>query len=153
MDERIGRLEFESLAVSSDPVGDYVRLAAIPTDNVAEVEEFLRRQDSESNTLAVLERANQPVALLQIHAGEATLFTFPPSEGGRGALHETYIGKVYDAAITQIHAVDDLADAAAPKPKRVEITGSRLAGTIDLTGYSAEERRALMETLQGLVGR
>jgi len=144
---------FESLAVGSDPVGDYVRLAAIPSDNVAEVEEFLRRQDSESKTLAVLERPNQPIALLEIHAGEATLFTFPPSQGGRAALHETYIGKIYDAAITQIHALDDLADPSAPKPERVEITGSRLGGTINLTAYGAEERRELMETLQGLVGR
>lgn len=144
---------FESVAVSSDPVGDYVRLAAIPSDNIAEVEEFLRRQESESNTLAVLERPNQPIALLQIHAGEATLFTFPPSQGGRAALHETYIGKIYDAAITQIHAVDDLAGASAPNPEQVEITGSRLGGTINLTAYSAEERAVLMRKLQELVGR
>jgi hypothetical protein len=138
---------------SARPVTDYVRLAAIPSENVAEVEEFLRRQESESNTLAVLERPDQPVALLRIHAGEATLFSFPPMQNGRNAVHETYIGKIYDAAITQIHAVEDLADASAPKPERVEIAGSRLDGMINLTDYTAEERAALMEALQGLVGR
>lgn len=130
-----------------------MRLAAIPPEGASEVEQFLRHKESGADTLAVLERPDQPVALLQIHAGEATLFTFPPSQGGRAALHETYIGKIYDAAITQIHAVDDLVDVSGPKPARVEITGSRLAGVINLTAYSAEERAALMETLRSLVGR
>lgn len=139
--------------MGSDPIADYMKLAAIPSENVAEVEEFLRRQDSESDTLAVLDRPSQPTALLRIHAGEATLFTFPPGQSGRAAVHETYIGKIYDAAITQVHAVEDLADASAAKPERVEIAGSRLDGMIDLTGYSAEEQAALMEALRGLVGR
>jgi hypothetical protein len=131
---------FESLALGSDPVGDYVRLAAIPSDNVTDVERFLRRQESGSNTLALLERPNQPPALLQIHAGEATLFTFPTSQGEGTALREMYIGKIYDAAITEIHAVDDLVDASAPKPARVEIRGSRLAGMINLTACTSDER-------------
>jgi hypothetical protein len=141
--------------VGSDPdlVTEYMRLAAIPPEGASEVEQFLRRKDSRADTFAVLERPGQPIALLQIHAGEATLFTFPPSQDGRAALHETYIGKIYDAAITQIHSVDDLVDGSAPKPARVEITGSRLAGVINLMAYSAEERAALMETLRSLVGR
>jgi hypothetical protein len=146
-------LVFECFGVGSDPVADYVRLAGIPSENVAGVEEFLRRQESESNTLAVLERPNQPVALLRIHAGEATLFSFPPMPSGLTAVHETYIGKIYDAFITQIHAVEDLAEASAPKPERVEIAGSRLGGVIDLTDYTPEERAALMNALHGLVGR
>jgi hypothetical protein len=143
---------FECFAVGSDPVADYVSLAAIPSENVAEVEEFLRRQESGSNTLAVIERPNQPVALLRIHAGEATLFSIPPMQSGRTAIHETYIGKIYDAVITQIHAVEDLSETSAPKPERVEIAGSRLGGMIDLTVYTPEERAALMGALLGLVG-
>jgi hypothetical protein len=50
-------------------------------------------------------------------------------------MHETYIGKMYDATITQVHAVENLADASAPKPERVEIAGSRLGGMINLTHY------------------
>jgi hypothetical protein len=34
------------------------------------------------------------------------------------------------------------------KPERVEIEGSRLAGTIDLASYAAEVRSALMDALQ-----
>jgi hypothetical protein len=140
--------------VGSDPVADFVRLAAIPRENVAGVEEFLRRQESDSlNTLAVLERPNQPVALLKIHAGEATLFSFLPSQGGRTLVHETYIGRIYDATITQVHAVENLADASAPKPERVEIAGSRLGGMINLTNYTAEERAALMDALREIVPR
>jgi hypothetical protein len=140
--------------VGSDPVADFVRLAAIPRENVSGVEEFLRRQESDSlNTLAVLERPNQPVALLKIHAGEATLFSFLPSQGGRTLVHETYIGRIYDATITQVHAVENLADASAPKPERVEIAGSRLAGMINLTDYTAEERAALMDALRETVPR
>jgi len=139
--------------VGSDPIADYVRLAAIPQENVAEVEEFLHRQDAGSDTLAVLERPNQPVALLKIHVGEATLFSFLPSRDGRSLLHETYIGKIYDATITQVHAVENLADVSASKPERVEIAGSRLAGTIDLTSYSAEERAALMDALREIIPR
>lgn len=139
--------------MGSDPVAAYVKLAAIPGQNVAEVEEFFRRKESGSDTLAVLERPDQPVALLQIHAGEATLFSFLPSQGGRTLMHETYIGKIYDATITQVHAVENLADAAAPKPERVEIAGSRLGGVIDLTDYTDEERAALMAALHEVVGR
>jgi hypothetical protein len=140
-------------AVGSDPVAEYVRLTAIPRENVAEVEEFLRRQESGSDILAVLERPNQPVALLKIHAGEATLFSFLPSQGGRNLVHETYIGKIYDATITQVHAVEDLAGAPAPKPERVEIAGSRLGGMINLTHYTGEERAALMDALREVVAR
>jgi hypothetical protein len=140
--------------VGSDPVADFVRLAAIPRENVSGVEEFLRRQESDSsNTLAVLERPNQPVALLKIHAGEATLFSFLPSQGGRTLVHETYIGRIYDATITQVHAVENLADDSAPKPERVEIAGSRLGGMINLTNYTAEERAALMDALREIVPR
>src|SRR5439155_4965562 len=134
-----------------DPVTDYVRLAAIPREYVLEIEEFLRRQETDPNTLAVLERPNQPVALLKIHAGEATLFSFLLSHGGGSLVHETYIGKAYDATITQVHAIENLADASAPKPERVEIAGSRLAGTINLTDYTAEERAGLMDALREIV--
>jgi hypothetical protein len=139
--------------VGPDPVADYLRLAAIPRENVSEVEAFLRRQESDSNTLAVLERPDEPVALLKIHAGEATLFSFLPNRDGRGLVHETYIGKIYDATITQVHAVEKLVGASAPKPERVEIVGSRLGGTINLTDYSAEEQSALMDALQELIPR
>ena len=139
--------------MGNDPVADYLRLAAIPRENVSEVEEFLRRQESGSNTLAVLERPNQPVALLQIHAGEATLFLFLPSREGRTLVHETYIGKIYDATITQVHAVESVPGASAPKPERVEITGSRLGGMINLTDYTAEEQAALMDALREVVAR
>jgi hypothetical protein len=140
-------------AVRSDPIAEYVRLASIPGENVEEVEEFLRRQESGSDILAVLERPDQPVALLKIHAGEAMLFSFLPSQGGRVLMHETYIGKMYDATITQVHAVENLADASAPKPERVEIAGSRLGGTINLTHYTAEERAALIDALREVVAR
>jgi hypothetical protein len=139
--------------VGDDPVADYVRLAAIPPEKVSEVEEFLRRQESESNTLAVLERPNQPLALLKIDAGEATLFSFVPDEGGRALVHETYIGKIYDATITQVHAVENLADASAPKPERVEIVGSRLDGMINLTHYTADAQAALMDALREIIPR
>ena len=138
--------------MASDPVADYVRLAGIPHESVSEVEAFLRQQESGSNTLAVLERPNQPVALLKLHAGEATLFSFLPTQGG-SLVHETFIGMVYDATITQVHAVEKLADVSAPKPERVEIVGSRLDGTINLTHYSAEERTALMDALREIVPR
>jgi hypothetical protein len=114
------------------------------------MEEFLRTQEADStNTLAVLERPDQPVALLKVtHAGEATLFAVLP---GQQRLHERYIGRVYDAVITQVHAIESAGDAAALKPERVEIEGSRLAGTIDLTEYTAEERSALMDALRKVV--
>ena len=137
--------------MGSDPVGDYLRLAAIPRENVSEIGDFLRRQDTDSNTLAVLERPDQPVALLKIDAGEATLFSVLPSQRGSNLVHETYIGKVPDATITQIHAIEDLADASALKPERVEIAGSRLAGMINLTDYTAEEQAALMDALRKIV--
>jgi hypothetical protein len=140
--------------VGSDPVADYVRLAAIPRENVSEVEAFLRRQEAGSDTLAVLERpGNQPVALLKIHAGDATLFSFLPSQEGRSLIHETFIGKIYDATITQVHAVENLADVSASKPESVEIAGSRLGGTINLTNYSAEQRAALMDALREIIPR
>jgi len=139
--------------VGSDPVADYMRLAAIPHEKASEVEEFLRGQESGSNILAVLERPNKPVALLSIHRGEATLFSFLPSQGGRTLVHETYIGKIYDATITQVHAVEDLAEASASKPERVEIAGSRLGGMINLTDYTADEGAALMGALREVVAR
>jgi hypothetical protein len=37
-------------------IADYLELAEIPRENAAEVEQFLRLQDTDSNTLAVLER-------------------------------------------------------------------------------------------------
>jgi hypothetical protein len=130
-----------------------MRLAGIPRENSAEVEAFLRRQESDLDTLAVLERPDQPVALLKIHAGEATLFSFPPDQGGRPVVHEAYIGKIYDATITMIRAVENLADASAAQPERVEIAGSRLGGMINLTHYTAEERTALMDALREIVPR
>jgi hypothetical protein len=139
--------------VGSDPVAEYVRLAAIPRENVEEVEEFLRRQESGSDVLAVLEREDQPIALLRIRAGEATLFSFVPSQDGSVLMHETYIGKMYGATITQVHAVESLADASASRPDRVEIAGSRLGGMIDLTHYPPEQRTALVAALQGVVAR
>lgn len=145
--------ETRVLPVEGDPVADYVRLAAIPDENVSEVEEFLHRQQAGSEALAVLERPDQPVALLRIHDGEATVFTFLPSQDGRGLVHETFIGKIYDATITQVHAVENLADVSASKPERVEITGSRLGGTINLTSYTAEERAALMAALLEIIPR
>jgi hypothetical protein len=139
--------------VGSDPVAEYVRLAAIPAENVSEVEEFLHRQEAGSEALAVLERPNQPVALLRIHAGEATVFSFLPSEDGRSLVHETFIGKIYDATITQVHAVESLSDVSASTPERVEIAGSRLGGTINLTSYTTEERAALMDALREIIPR
>lgn len=136
-----------------DPVADYLRLAAIPVEKVSEVEEFLRREETGSNALAVLERPDLPVALLKIHAGEATLFSFLPSQEGRSLVHETFIGKIYDATITQVHAIENRGEASALKPERAEIAGSRLAGTINLTYYSAEERAALMDALREIVPR
>lgn len=133
-----------------DAVADYLELAEIPRENAAEVEQFLRLQDTDSNTLAVLERPGQPVALLKIHAEEATLFSFT-SEGDRSLVRETYIGKAYDATVTQVHAIENLTDASAARPERVEIAGSRLAGTIDLTHYTAEDQVALMGVLQGVL--
>jgi len=138
------------VGAGSDPVADYLRLAAIPREDVSEVEEFLRSQESGSDTLAVLERSDQPVALLRIHAGEATLFSFRPTQGGRTLVEETYIGKIYDATVTQVHAV---AGASAPKPKSVEIVGSRLGGMINLTHYTDDETVALMQALREVVAR
>jgi hypothetical protein len=139
--------------VGRDAVADYVRRAEIPVESGAEVEEFLQGQESGSTMLAVLERPNLPVALLKIHAGYATLFSFLPSEGGASRIHETFIGKVYDATITQVHAIENLGDASVLKPERAEIAGSRLAGTIDLTNYSADERAELMDALREVVAR
>jgi hypothetical protein len=137
--------------VGRDPVADYVRRAGIPVESAAEVEQFLRGQESGSSTLALLERPDQPVALLKIHTGYATLFSFLTNQDGPSRVHETFIGKLYDATITQVHAVENLGDRAAVKPERVEIVGSRLDGLINLTYYSVEERADLMEALRGIV--
>lgn len=133
--------------MASDSIGEFMRLAQIPSENAVEIEEFLRTQEAESNTLAVLERPDQPVALLKIEHNEATLFSVLPSSN---LIHETYIGKVPDATITQVHAIET--DASALRTERVEIAGSRLAGTISLTNYTDEERTALIEVLRGIVG-
>ena len=137
--------------MASDPVGDFMRLAQIPRENAVEIEEFLRTQEAESNTLAVLERPDQPVALLKIEHGEATLFSVLPSQRGSNLVHETYIGKVPDATITQVHAIESLADASALRTEGVEIAGSRLAGIISLTYYTDEERTPLMDALREIV--
>jgi hypothetical protein len=136
--------------MGSDPVTDYMRLAGIPREHSSEVEKFLRRQESGGDTLAVLERPDQPTALLRVHVGEATLFFFLPTEGGRALVQETYIGKIYDGTITQVHAV---VDASEPQPERVEITGSRLGGMINLTHYTEDERVALLRALREVVAR
>ena len=149
--ERLLRVLLDSFRlVASGAVADFMRLAQIPRDSVQGMEEFFRTQEADStNTLAVLERPAQPVALLKVtHAGEATLFSVLP---GQQRVHESYIGRVYDAIITQVHAIENAADASALKPERVEIEGSRLAGTIDLTNYTAEERSALMDALRKTV--
>jgi hypothetical protein len=137
--------------MARDSVGDFMRLAQIPHENAVEIEEFLRTQEAESNTLAVLERPDQPVALLKIEHNEATLFSVLPSQRGSNLVHETYIGKVPDATVTQVHAIDTLADASALRTERVEIAGSRLAGRINLTNYAEQERTALIDALRKLV--
>jgi hypothetical protein len=131
-----------------DPVATFLGLAQIPRENLSEIETFLGTQKTDSATLAVLERPDEPVALLKIDDGEATLFSIVPSERGSGLLHETYIGKVRDAVVTQVHAIENLGDASALQPERVEITGSRLMGEINLTDYNAEERAVLVEALR-----
>jgi hypothetical protein len=136
--------------VGRDPVTEYMELAAIPRADALEVERFLRRQESGSDALAVLERPDQPIALLRVHVGEATVFSFLPSEDGRTLVRETYIGKIYDGTITLVHAV---VEASAPKPERVEITGSRLGGMINLTYYTEDERDALLRALREVVAR
>ena len=131
--------------MARDSVADFLRLAQVPRENVVEVEEFLRNKASDpADALAVLERPDQPVALLKIHDDEATLFSVLPSQ----RVHETYIGKVPGAVVTQVHAI---ADAPALKPERVEIEGSRVAGSINLADYTAEERSALMDALREIV--
>jgi hypothetical protein len=138
--------------VATDSVGEFMRLAQIPRENAVEIEEFLRTQQAESNTLAVLERPDQPVALLKIEHDEATLFSVLPSQRGSNLVHETYIGKVPDATITQVHAIETLADASALRTERVEIAGSRLAGTISLANYTDEERTTLIDVLRRIAG-
>lgn len=131
--------------MTRDSVADFLRLAQVPRENVLEVEEFLRSKANDpADTLAVLERPDQPVALLKIHHDEATLFSVLPSQH----VHETYIGKVPEAVVTQVHAI---ADAPALKPERLEIEGSRVAGSINLTGYTAAEGSALMDALREIV--
>jgi hypothetical protein len=137
--------------MASDSVDDFMRLAQIPRESAVEIEEFLRTQEAGSNTLAVLERPGQPVALLKIEHDEATLFSVLPSQRGN-LVHETYIGKVPDATITQVHAIETLADASALRTESVEIAGSRLAGIISVTNYTDEERTALINVLRRTVG-
>jgi hypothetical protein len=133
----------------NDPVAEFLRLAQSLDDHelLEKTEQFLRIQESDLNTLAVLEKRpdDQPVALLKIANGEATFFSVRQSEG-RSLIHETYIGKIPDATITQVHAIAD-----AQRTERVEIVGSRLAGTINLKYYKNEEREALMEALRKIV--
>jgi hypothetical protein len=133
----------------NDPVAAFLRLAEIPRENLSEVETFLGTQKTDSAALAVLERPDEPVALLKVdRGGEATLFSVVPAEHGSRLLHETYIGKVPDATVTQIHAIESLGGASAPQPERVEITGSRLMGQIDLTNYDGEQRATLIDALR-----
>ena len=133
----------------NDPVTEFLRLAQSPEDHglLEKTEQFLRGQESGLNTLAVLvERPDdQPVALLKVANGEATLFSVRQSERG-SLIHETYIGKTPDATITQVHAIAD-----AHRTESVEIVGSRLGGTINLKDYTTEERAALMEALRKVV--
>jgi hypothetical protein len=133
----------------SDPVTEFLRLAESLEDHelLERTERFLRDQQSDLNTLAVLEKRpdDQPVALLKIADGEATLFSVRQSEG-RSLIHETYIGKIYGATITQVRAIAD-----AKRTERVEIVGSRLGGTINLKYYTTEEQQALMEALREVV--
>jgi hypothetical protein len=137
--------------MASDSVGEFMRLAQIPPENALEIEEFLRAKEAESDTLAVLERPDQPLALLKIEHDEATLFSILPSQRGGNLVHETYIGKVPDATITQVHAIETLGDVSALKTEKVEIAGSRLAGIISLTCYSHDERTELMNALRKIV--
>jgi hypothetical protein len=133
----------------TDPVAAFLRLAEIPQENLSEVETFLGTQKTDSAALAVLERPDEPVALLKVdRGGEATLFSVVPGEHGSRLLHETYIGKVRDATVTQVHAIESLTSASALQPERVEIAGSRLMGQIDLTNYRGEERATLIEALR-----
>jgi hypothetical protein len=135
--------------MKNDPVNEFLRLAESPEDHelLEKTAQFLHSQESKLNTLAVLEERpdDHPVALLKIANGEATVFSVRQSERG-SFIHETYIGKVPDATITQVHAIAD-----AQRTERVEIVGSRLAGTIKLKPYTPEEREALMEALRGVV--
>jgi hypothetical protein len=133
-----------------DPVEEFLRLARSPEDHDVweKTAQFLRVQESDLDTLAVLEdRPDDPsVALLKIsNNGEATLFSVRQSERG-SLIHETYIGKIPDATITQVHAIAD-----AQRTERVEIVGSRLAGAINLKYYTDEQREALMEALRKIV--
>lgn len=132
-----------------DPVTEFLRRAESPDDDelLERTTQFLRVQESALNTLAVLDERpdDQPVALLKIANGEATFFSVRQSERG-SLIHETYIGKIPDATITQVHAIGD-----AQSTERVEIVGSRLAGTINLEYYTPEEQEALMEALREVV--
>ena len=131
-----------------------MRRAEIPIESGAEVEAFLRAHESGSTALAVLERADHSLALLKIEAGYATLLSFlSASESGPSRVQETFIGTVYDATITQVHAIKNVGDTSVRQPERAEIAGSRLAGTINLTYYSQDEQAELMEALRGIVAR
>jgi hypothetical protein len=102
----------------NDPVDEFLRLAQSPDDRelLEKTAQFLRVQESGLDTLAVLERPDdQPVALLRIANGEATFFSVAQSERG-SLIHETYIGKIPDATITQVHAIAD-----SQRTERVEI--------------------------------
>jgi len=133
----------------NDPVTEFLRLAESPRDHelLERTAQFLHAQESESNTLAVLDERpdDQPVALLKVSNGEATYFAVRQSERG-SLIRETYIGKIPDATITQVHAIGD-----AQRTERVEIVGSRLAGTINLEDYTREEQEALMDALREVV--
>jgi len=133
----------------NDPVAEFLRLAESPRDHelLERTAQFLQAKAAESNTLAVLQQRpdDQPVALLKIANGEATYFAVRQSDRG-SLIHETYIGKIPDATVTQVHAIAD-----AQRTERVEIVGSRLAGTIDLEDYTDEERDALMDALREIV--
>ena len=53
----------------NDPVAAFLRLAEIPRENLSEVETFLGTQKADSAALAVLERPDEPVALLKVDRG------------------------------------------------------------------------------------
>jgi hypothetical protein len=76
-----------------------------------------------------------------------------PSQRGSNLVHETYVGKVPDATITQVHAIETLGDASALRTEMVQIAGSRLVGIIRLTHYADQERTALMDALRKLAAR
>jgi len=133
----------------SDPVTEFLRLAESLEDHelLERTERFLREQQSDLNTLAVLEKRpdDQPVALLKIADGEATLFSVRQSEG-RSLIHETYIGRS-----TAPPSHRSTRSRTPSEPKEWKIVGSRLGGTISPEYYTIEEQEALMEALREVV--